>query len=540
MKTLSLETSLVDVSFGDEESMDVLSSLSLGNISENSSPRVNNPEDSECLIESSEQGADDKFSILQNIQKEEEKTDTKEKLEKEERNDTVWGSHLSVVNKIVETKQKPAKTDISFRYTAKLFPGATFKKRNPRKAFIRREKSADISVSQLEDAKLSITTDLSQNCSEQETPLNVETETSFKEEPKTSSINLEVENSSQNYAGLKYKIVTNSDTSKPSQPVSVLQKTVMSNSSTKQLVNRTVDKGWVERLDKVLKIDVNRVNTSDSGIELTDSSVLEPRSSSLSESQLEINSDDEDLVCDSGSEDENTKSSTLNNSLRKSISFSTVKNISNCYIKRTSFSSTCLKEVDSKDNEDRQLIKAEKRQMDEDGSCITTDDRPNKKFKVDANSSSDKYDTDTYNRSSNSLPIEKSITLNNKGQNNVLPLKPLIKMQNKVLTEKEIKLKEILKNKVSSGKANENFIKINIKKKTYVRGKKTMTFQKYKKQKWKQLKKSQNGNEKGLLKCFKCGEVGHFASNCLKGNFLLQVTSYYSNGVPLGPIVVRQ
>uniref|UniRef100_A0A8D9EWR5 Uncharacterized protein n=1 Tax=Cacopsylla melanoneura TaxID=428564 RepID=A0A8D9EWR5_9HEMI len=58
---------------------------------------------------------------------------------------------------------------------------------------------------------------------------------------------------------------------------------------------------------------------------------------------------------------------------------------------------------------------------------------------------------------------------------------------------------DILEDKVQSGVANDNYLKININKKVYARGKKTFTFSKFKKQQWKNKKKQNAGGGGGVL-----------------------------------------
>ncbi|XP_045592483.2 uncharacterized protein RecQ4 [Procambarus clarkii] len=87
--------------------------------------------------------------------------------------------------------------------------------------------------------------------------------------------------------------------------------------------------------------------------------------------------------------------------------------------------------------------------------------------------------------------------------------------------------------KVSSGSANNNYVRINLKKKVFVRGKKNMTAGKYKRQEWKKkkvMKSAEAGNEGAIKKltCFKCGDFGHWAKNCSgkRGDNLLSLEYY--------------
>ena len=108
-------------------------------------------------------------------------------------------------------------------------------------------------------------------------------------------------------------------------------------------------------------------------------------------------------------------------------------------------------------------------------------------------------------------------------ESSVKEVKPKIKMT----------AKERLEQKVASGELNDNYVRVNLKKKVFVRGKKNFNFSKFKKGQWKQRKKelaSSAGSldaadfaEKSGGSCHLCGEMGHFARYCKasKGEELL-------------------
>ncbi|XP_055628082.1 ATP-dependent DNA helicase Q4 isoform X2 [Toxorhynchites rutilus septentrionalis] len=110
-----------------------------------------------------------------------------------------------------------------------------------------------------------------------------------------------------------------------------------------------------------------------------------------------------------------------------------------------------------------------------------------------------------------------------------IPMRPATAVKSdevEVVTSKEA----VLRKKVAAGKLNENFVRVDLRKKVFVRGKKTINFSKYKKSLWKKKKiaalsgpdMDMGGCDGGLLVCFQCGGVGHMARSCkVKGEQLL-------------------
>lgn len=475
LKTLALETNLVDVTIESaQDALDAKTTVFEMNI--NSDTNLSGSSNSEfCTVISEasvdnngyEKRADHSSQVnineekLQTVNSEENITDNNAQYPKQNE-DSVWGSHLSkksnakILGSAIWTHQ----------YTAKLFAGAKFNKRNPRKVMYRKSDSESQSTqnfSASDSLKKSDSSTLHLSQSSQ-LPYGMEN---------LDNSNISVVNESdktsdlyQNSLNKRSLTMVTCDTHVLiNQPLSILQKTLFHDADANYLIPRSFDTGWIERVTKQVSVEhQQKLVFNESEFELNEKS-----QESLNMKQMDkVAESDEDFVYDSDLESEK---------------YGNIPNSSQSSGKRT------LDNIEPKEYTVSKKVKIDLEGRATEEKCNINE----------VNTSID----DCFNEASK---------VSNYNRNNLKKVKNI---------SKKLIEREILKKKVESGKANENFVKINIKKKVYARGKKTMTFLKYKKQKRKTLRKPQNNemnfSSRAILTCFKCGDIGHISRNCLKG-----------------------
>lgn len=492
LKTLALETNLVDVVI-DESTQDALDTKTiLIDLNTNSDTNVTTSSTLEfctaigdasldnSLIDriankSSQPNGENCISVTSEANEKNRRhleLDSKEQCTRQNK-ESVWGPHLNKKpsGKVLVT------TVQAHQYTAKLFAGSKFNKRNPRKSICR--KSSD-SLSQ--PTRNFNNSDILMKPDESILDCSQSSQSPYEKENLDSS-NISVLNDAEKTSELSQNLLSEKSITKitcntpvpVNQPISILQKTLFHKSDAKQLTPRSFDRGWIDRITKQNSLEnQQKLKGSESEIKLNEKN--KNNSGCLSakfKQSTNVADSDEDFVYDSDLETEECGK---------------VPNYSQLSGKRG---------VDN---------------------IEPTEHAVSKKSKIDLTEGA-KRDKCEYNNGIN-------MSINDYFSE---VKKPLDYSESRLSKVKKIRTRlterEILKKKVESGKANENFVRINIKKKVYARGKKTMTFLKYKKQKWKAIKKAQNNDKnfstRTLLTCFKCGDIGHMSRNCLKVDKLL-------------------
>ncbi|KAF6201598.1 hypothetical protein GE061_003990 [Apolygus lucorum] len=466
-----------------------------------------------------------------------------------DKNSRVWGEHLNndkVPPPPPPSQRKLETKSLSMQYAQKLFNPSKFKnfnKKNPRKPRVFQKAKTSDSLPLVEKPKFDIPKfeffSSQEGCPE---PVLVQSSSSFPPPepsfPKVEEFSIK-DDASFTLLNDKLKIVSKVNSS-TSNAVSLLQKTFNDDHSKSASFTREVDSAWLNRIQQSGDPRKTESMSQDSGLEL---------SQGLSASQPDSGSDSDDLIYDSDSESQTASRSGL-----------PLTKFSSSQLGSTSFNSNSLScslpltnSKKSQSPESTQLdystMKSKIVGVPSTSATITTSEQsrcaPTQKQPFCSKSSNEAKELDSGVGSKRQLnhvelpPAKKIKTdLEEIIPTGTLPEIAAMSKKRAVTRKKptqihpdDDKKRALLEKKLQSGKANENFVSINIQKKVFVRGKKTGTFSKYKKQKWRQLKQ-ENGTyngPRGVLKCFKCGDVGHFSKACPSDKGLLPLEDYVSD-----------
>lgn len=411
----------------------------------------------------------------------------------------VWGSHLNKHKSLdaISTK-KVLNRSSSFHLSEKLFVGAKFKKRNPRKSLSfssgrLKDKSSFGSTDSLHvPSDSSFSLDNSQGLddgfpiSDLQNVCNTEPPTSFNDQ--------------------KFILIKKNNLSNV-QPVNAVHKLMEENTvQTKPKIERSLDKGWLDRVMQADQLLIQEVRDN----------------SDQAASKVTLDDSDDDFIYGSDNESKSPRKAEREDKARLALC-PTVNKEPSLNVAPQNFKDN----FETAQSCEEPQVNPKKRKLDaiEAAMAVLSERRKSDRKQLQPCKKARKSVTLSQNKQScNDAEVDENCT----DPNSV----------SKKKTSSKMLKSDVMEKKVASGSINDNFVRINIQKKVFVRGKKTMNFQKYKKQQWKNKKKelsneasayrsrmdpSDSAAGGGLQKCFKCGDVGHFSRQCqkMKGDSLM-------------------
>lgn len=448
----------------------------------------------------------------------------------------IWGTHLNKqLPKEEKENERKVTENVTSMYSKKLFDNSKFTKRNPRSRLsLNKSKSLD----------------------------NIEKKKSVAEtfSQPTKSLN---ENDFKQSDNLNYTLPVKCDSAKTvSQSINVIDQ-MINNSFSRPI--RTVDRGWLQRVSfgtGISNIDKHVKEITENSVVMNEAvqNIVSPVENDIEENVANV-STDLDII--SGSDEDEMV--TYHVAKRRKLSNNDMSiSLSGSSLQIFEKNELLQNVTTTKENENNALTILEKSEIHE--NILKVDTVGTDGTKIDDNSDDSDYkpspkkgknkkiaDKNVTNkrkrpqRQTRGKKIETNSELNEATAEEYVmeysikpPPKTVPRIKNlpkiktnlatddpnsqgktiKPSTKKEI-AEEKLKKKIASGTLNDNFVRIDIQKKVYTRGKKHMNFSKYKKRLWKDKKKAlygpdmdMGGCDGGLLTCFKCGKTGHMARKC--------------------------
>ncbi|PNF33721.1 hypothetical protein B7P43_G11418, partial [Cryptotermes secundus] len=423
----------------------------------------------------------------------------------------VWGSHLNKnAEKVLDSATKTfSQRSACFHFSEKLFIGSKFSKKNPRKSrsFSQPSKSVENDGFQVlpcfEVKKMSSEY---MTCGHQEDMPRPSTDN------RNAAESTSTPHSALSINGLleeKLTVVRNS-TQITNQAVSAIHRAVLTSDSCEQKCtpSRTVDKGWLDRCTKANSLEYQVTPVNDSGIESMESSTVTDQCSIIEDTPKllqPVSAIASQLPCTKPSQCLTLPDVTGNEKRKMGVAVSDDSDEDIIYNSEESENEEQMIRM-------RRITCGKKRKLYASDADFPGTSAKNKDTFPEA--------VPTLAGAEDTLIEIPSIADINKIAEAIVSTEKNVEKKKRAVSSKLTK-REILERKMCAGQANDNFVRINIKKKVYVRGKKNNSYSKYKKAEWKKKKKmvgsavDDDAGSSGVLKCFKCGDIGHFARNCL-------------------------